>query len=101
MRPRRTWKVFAWIVGLYGAALLPGVWFPGYLDSPIGVLALLPYLSVYLFHTLGVPWLLQNNGACGWGWCMPTPFGWAFLLCFWLGLAWGLARLLSRPVSSP
>jgi hypothetical protein len=87
MKPRRTGKVFAWIVGLYGAVLLPGAWFPGYLDSPIGLLA--------------VPWLLQNNGACGWGWCMPTAFGWAFLLCFWLGLAWGLARLLSRPVSSP
>ena len=101
MKPRRTWTVFAWIVGRYGEVLLPGAWFPGYLDSPIGVLAAIPYLSVYLFHALGVPWLLQNTGACGWGRCRPTPFGWSSLLRFWLGLAWGLARLLSRPVSSP
>lgn len=96
-RPRlRTGGIFALIVGVYALVLLPGLWWPGYLDSPIGLLAAGPYLSVYLFHGLGVPGLLQNGGLCGWGWCAPTLFGWGFLGAVWGGLAWGLARLVHR-----
>ncbi len=93
---RRTARLFALLVAAYGLALLPGLAWPGYLDSPIGVLAAVPYLSIYLFHGLGVPGLLQNNGACGWGWCAPTPFGWVFLLVVWLGMAWLLAAVIVR-----
>jgi hypothetical protein len=35
-------------------------------------LVMLPLLSIYLFHTLGIPGLLQHAGACGWGMCSPT-----------------------------
>jgi hypothetical protein len=53
-------------------------------------------LSIYLFHTLGIPGLLQQGGACGWGWCSPTTWGWAFLAFFWLGVAWVVAWALAR-----
>lgn len=91
-----TARLFVLIVAGYLLVLLPGLAWPGYLDSPIGVLAAVPYLSIYLFHGLGVPGLLQNRGACGWGWCAPTVFGWVFLTLVWLGLAWLLAALIVR-----
>jgi hypothetical protein len=57
-------------------------------------------LSIYLFHHLGVPGLLEHKGQCGWGMCSPTAFGWTFLLVFWIGVAWlaawGLACLTAR-----
>ncbi|WP_398311954.1 hypothetical protein [Zoogloea sp.] len=95
--------VFAFLVGAYFLVLSPALFWPSYLDSPVGVLVALPYLSVYLFHALGVPGLLVNDGACGWGWCAPTVFGWCFIVAFWLGLAWlvalGLVRWRGRGVS--
>ena len=89
---RRTAPVFIVLIGLYGLLLLPGLFFPAYLDSPLGLLAAIPYLSIYLFHALGSPGLLQHDGACGWGWCAPSLMGWAFLLLLWGGLAWLAAR---------
>ena len=95
--------VFAFLVGAYLLVLSPALLWPSYLDSPGGVLGALPYLAVYLFHTLGVPGLLVNDGACGWGWCAPTVFGWCFIVAVWLGLAWvvalGLVRWRGRGVS--
>ena len=96
MRWCSTAGVFGAILAAYALALLPALFVEGYLDSPVGVLALLPYLSVYLFHTLGVPGLLVNGGACGWGWCAPTVFGWVFVGAVWLAPVWGVAHLLAR-----
>ena len=45
--------VFAFLVGAYFLVLSPALFWPSYLDSPVGVLVALPYLSVYLFHALG------------------------------------------------
>ncbi|MBT9487016.1 MAG: hypothetical protein IV093_05840 [Rubrivivax sp.] len=95
-RRLRTGGLFALIVGAWALVLMPGLWWPGYLDSPIGLLAAMPYLSIYLFHAVGVPGLLQNGGLCGWGWCPPTLFGWGFLGAVWGAVAWGLARLIHR-----
>ncbi len=96
--------VFVLIVGAYLVALSPALLWPSYLDSPVGVLVALPYLSVYLFHALGVPGLLVNDGACGWGWCAPKIFGWCFITAFWLGLAWwaalGVVRWRARGAAS-
>lgn len=96
MRMCSTAGVFGAMLAAYGLVLSPALFFSGYLDSPVGVLVLMPYLSVYLFHSAGVPGLLMNDGACGWGWCAPTVFGWAFLAVVWVGLAWGVAHLLAR-----
>lgn len=93
MKPPGTLKVMTIIVAVYLAALLPALVWDGYLDSPVGLLVVFPYLSVYLFHSLGVPGLLQQAGACGWGWCRPTLFGWVFMATFWLAVAWIAARL--------
>jgi branched-subunit amino acid transport protein len=92
----QTLKVFALIVAGYVLLGLPAAFWPQYLDSPVGLVYALPFLSVYLFHAIGVPGLLQNNGACGWGWCSPTTFGWVFIVGFWLGVAWLLAKLIVR-----
>lgn len=96
-----TFRTLALLMAGYGLLLLPGAFWPAYLDSPVGILLVFPYLSVYVFHGLGVPGVLQNHGACGWGWCAPTPFGWLFLSVFWLAVAWlvawGLASLTRPP----
>jgi len=45
--------VFAFLIGAYFLVLSPALLWPSYLDSPVGVLVVLPYLSVYLFHVSG------------------------------------------------
>lgn len=95
-----TLKLLALLVVIYGLLLLPAVFWSEYFDSPAGLLLLVPYLSILLFHKLGIPGLLEHNGLCGWGWCSPTAFGFFFLVVFWVmvawSFAWGLAILLSR-----
>jgi len=95
MRWLSTGKVFVLFVGVYAILLLPALFVDSYLQSPIGVLVFVPYLSVYLFDWLGVPWLLVDGGKCGWGWCAPSWFGWVFVGVVWTGLAWLVARSLS------
>ena len=87
----RTLKYLAALVAVLALLSLPALIWPGYLDSPIGVVLAIPYLSIYLFHGAGVPGLLQNDGLCGWGWCNPTAFGWAFLCVFWFLILWLIA----------
>ena len=90
----KTIKIMIIIFIVYILALVPGYFWVSYFDSPIGLLAAIPYLSIYIFHSIGVPGLLQNNGACGWGWCTPTAFGWSFITFFWLLMVWISARLI-------
>lgn len=87
----RTLKILAVVLVLYGLLLLSSFVWPSYAESPAGVLLIVPLLSIYLFHRVGVPGLLEHDGLCGWGWCAPTPFGWVFLAAFWLAAAWLLA----------
>ena len=63
----KTIKIMLIIVIGYILVLVLGYFWVIYSDSPIGLLAAIPYLSIYLFHGVGVPGLLQHNGACGWG----------------------------------
>ena len=97
MLQARTLKFLAAMIAGLILLALPGLAWPAYLDTPIGLIVALPYLSIYLFHSIGIPGLLQHHGACGWGWCPPSVFGWVFLCSFWLLiawlLAWGLASL--------
>jgi hypothetical protein len=87
----RTLKFFAAIVAIFLLLSLPALAWPNYLDSPAGLIVAIPYLSIYLFHKVGIPGLLEHNGLCGWGWCAPTIFGWVFLFTFWLLIAWLIA----------
>jgi hypothetical protein len=87
----RTLKFFAAIVAMFLLLTLPALVWPRYLDSPVGIIVAVPYLSIYLFHKIGIPGLLEHNGLCGWGWCAPSTFGWIFLITFWLLIAWLLA----------
>jgi hypothetical protein len=85
------------VLACYFLLWLPYLFWTEYLDTPLGIVAVFPVLSVYIFHGIGIPGLLQNDGACGWGWCAPTPFGWVFLVILWLlafwTVAWAIARL--------
>jgi hypothetical protein len=95
MLKKRTLKYLVIFILVYFLLLLPGLFWDRYLDTPVGILLAIPYLSIYLFHNIGIPFLLQNNGLCGWGWCAPTIFGWMFLLVFWLLVFWVLALIIA------
>jgi len=96
----RTLKILALLVAGYGLLVALGFVWPAYFDAFGAFLLLMPLLSVYAFHKLGVPGVLEHNGLCGWGWCSPTLFGGLFTGAFWLLaawlLAWGLAALTDR-----
>lgn len=101
----RTLKFLVAIIAFLLLLSAPALVWPDYLDSPVGLIVAVPYLSIYLFHTIGIPGLLEHNGLCGWGWCAPTIFGWVFLITFWLLiawlLAWGLSGLTRRANGTP
>ena len=91
----RPWKVFGVMVAAYALLLVLGTLFSETLGPVAVVLAALPYFSVLLMHKAGLPGVLEHDGLCGWGWCMPTPLGWALAAVLWLALAWGLAWAIS------
>ena len=93
---RRRLKFFAALVALQILLAMPGLFWPKYLDSPIGLVLVMPFLSVYLFHKLGVPGLLEHNGLCGWGWCAPSIAGWLFIAVLWVTGTWAIAWCLSK-----
>lgn len=90
----RVLKVFLSLLGIYLLLCIPAMVWEKYLDSPMGIVAAFPFLSIYLFHQAGLPGLLQHDGACGWGLCAPSGFGWAFLILFWLWVFWLVAKLI-------
>jgi hypothetical protein len=93
---RRTIKIFAGLLTGYAFLASTAYWASGFLRSIGGFFILGPYLSIYIFHRIGIPGLLEHNGLCGWGWCAPTAFGWVFLVAIWMGFAWMVARGLAR-----
>lgn len=101
MFDRRTLKLLAVFVIGYFLLLAPGAIWPAYLDTPVGILVIVPFLFCYLLAYLGVPGLLQNNGACGWGWCAPTALGWFTAFMVWLVGLWLLAWLLAPRTAKP
>lgn len=100
MRRRRIPLIAAIVVATYALLVIPGFIWPAWFETPAFILVLLPILSVYFFHKLGVPGLLEHNGQCGWGMCSPTALGWVFMVVFWLGatwlLAWAIAAAMDR-----
>jgi len=100
MLERRTLAILGALVAAYFLLALPAYVGPLALREYGAVVVMPVILSLYLFHRLGVPGLLENDGLCGWGWCGPTAFGLVFLALFWLAVAWlaawGFARLLAR-----
>lgn len=96
---RATIKIFLRMVVGYTLLCLPTWFWPGYLDTPLGVVAVIPLMAIYVFHAIGIPGLLQHDGMCGWGWCAPTLAGWVFLVAFWLFAVCLLAKLISGLVS--
>lgn len=96
----RTLKIFALMVGAFVLLCIPAYAGPRFLEEASAMVVMVPALSIYLFHALGIPGLLEHQGRCGWGLCNPTPFGFVFLAAFWLLGFWllarGLAYLLAR-----
>lgn len=93
---RRRLRIFALLWLSYALLCLPALVWPDYLDSFMGLLLVVPYMSIYFFSMIGIPGLLQNNGLCGWGWCSPSLFGWFFLAAVWFGLSWIAALAIER-----
>lgn len=97
----RTMRFFLIACAALALFAAPAFVWPAYADSPIGFLFAMPYLSGLLLHGFGVPGMLVNNGACGWGWCKLTTFGWALVAALWLGLLYGLCALVARATRPP
>jgi hypothetical protein len=99
LRPR-TLKILATLLIGHAMLVIPAYLGPSYLEEMSSYVVIVTFLSIYVFHKLGIPGLLEHNGACGWGWCSPTTFGWIFLGVFWVAvawiIAWGLTRLTER-----
>lgn len=93
----RTAKIFGGLLAGYVVLALPAYVGPAFLEELSSLFVLVPLLSIYLFHKLGIPGLLEHGGACGWGWCSPTVFGWVAAALFWIAMAWLAAALLARP----
>jgi uncharacterized membrane protein (DUF2068 family) len=96
MHLRRTLKFLAGLLAAYALIVILAFWGPSSLQEFTSYFVLVPFLSIYLFHRLGIPGLLEHNGACGWGWCSPTAFGWLLLAVFWFAVAWAIAWALAR-----
>ena len=100
MLERRTLAILGALVAAYFLLAAPAYVGPVALREYGAVVVMPVILSLYLFHRLGVPGLLENDGLCGWGWCGPSAFGVVFLVALWLGAAWlaawGISRLLAR-----
>ena len=96
MHLRRTLKFLAALLAAYALMVMLAYLGPASLQEFTGYFVLVPFLSIYLFHRLGIPGLLEHNGACGWGWCSPTASGWVFLAVFWIAVAWLMAWALAR-----
>ena len=88
---RRTLRILAIIVAGYALIVIPGLLYRPWYELAAGWLVLVPFVSAHLFHQLGVPGLLENAGACGWGICSPTLLGWIVAAAFWTCVAWLLA----------
>jgi hypothetical protein len=97
---KRALKIFAAIVVTYVILTLPGYWWPEYLNSPLGILVLVPFFTVAIFHMIGIPHVLANDGLCGWGWCAPTVLGWVLSYSLWLVIIWlvsvGFSKLTAK-----
>lgn len=95
----RTYDIFKGLVAAYIVITFPLYAGPAALAEFSAAFVTPLMFSLYLFHRLGVPGLLEDDGIC-WGWCGPSAFGVVFLVVLWLGVAWlaawGLARLLAR-----
>ena len=99
MLERRTFAILGAAVGAYFVLAVPAYVGPSALGEYSAVIVAPVILSLYVFHRLGMPGLLENDGLCGWGWCGPSAFGLLFLAVFWLGVAWLAAWALSRVVA--
>ncbi len=95
MKISKTIKIMAMLIMSYFILWIPVLLSPSYLDSPLGFIVTMPYFSLYLLNGMGVPYLLQNNGLCGWGWCSPSLFGWLILVIIWLIITWLIARIIA------
>ena len=96
MLAARTLKILALLLIGYVLLALPTYLGPPFLEEISSYVVIVPFISIYLFHSLGIPGLLEHGGYCGWGWCAPTAFGWGFLILFWVGVTWLIAWAIAR-----
>ncbi|WP_376695530.1 hypothetical protein [Wenzhouxiangella sp. EGI_FJ10305] len=71
--------LIAGLVIVYILLLLPLMIWPDYIDTPLGLIAVLPMFAVHVLDRAGVPGLLSTS-SCSWGWCEPSTLGWAVML---------------------
>jgi hypothetical protein len=92
----RTARIFALLCVAQLVLALPGLRWPDYLDTPVGLVLIMPFFAAYIAHAAGVPGMLEHGGACGWGWCAPTRAGWAVILATWFLAYWAIASVIGR-----
>lgn len=94
MSDQRVLKLLLALLAAAGLMALPGLIWPAWLDSPAGWVVLMPFFLAHVLRGAGVPGLIENEGACGWGWCSPTTLGWAVSALICVLVIWALAAVL-------
>lgn len=94
MFERQALKLLLALLAAAGLMALPGLIWPAWLDSPAGWVVLMPFFLAHVLRGAGVPGLIENEGACGWGWCSPTTLGWAVSALICVLVIWALAAVL-------
>ena len=92
----RTLKIFALLVIALVVLGAPAYVGPAFLAEPSSYVVIVPVMSLYFFHHLGIPGLLEHGGAHMPQPHAPTPVGLAFLVIVWLTVAWLIAWSIAR-----
>ncbi len=85
-------KVFVALLLGYYAIIALCLLSPKALSSPLGILMVPLVFASYLLFKAGIPWVLENAGACGWGWCMPTAAGFLLGSLLFVPVLWLVSR---------
>ncbi len=94
MPDSKTLKIVVVILAGYAALLALGYLLPEEYGASLLIAGMPLLVVVYLLDNMGIPWLLEQNGLCGWGWCEPTLFGWLLAVVFWLVVAYLVIRYI-------
>lgn len=62
----------------------------------ISIIIIILFLPIYILALIGMDFLLENSGKCGWGFCGISYAGYLILFVFYYLLGVGVTKLFKR-----